>query len=292
MTEFFKNLLRNSPIVLDGAWGTQLQNKGLEPGEIPDIWNLIHPDKVYEVAKAYVDAGSRIILTNTFGANKIRLSESLEFSSKVKEINKRGVEISKSAADGKAYVFASIGPSGKLLMSGDVTEEELFETFKEQAQAMADAGADGIVIETMSDIVEAVIAVKAAKTTGLPLVACMVFDSGKAKDRTMMGNTPEECAEKLLNAGVDVVGSNCGQGIETFLNICKRLHDASLRQVWIKPNAGLPTVVDGKTIYKTTPEEFARFVPDLINAGAGFIGGCCGTNPEFIVQIRKVLSGS
>lgn len=291
MIEFFKNLFRNSPIVLDGAWGTQLQNKGLEPGEIPDIWNLTHPEKVYEVAKAYVDAGSRIILTNTFGANKIRLSEAQEFSNKVKEINKCGVEISRSAADGKAYVFASIGPSGKLLMSGDVTEEELFETFKEQAQSMADAGADGIVIETMSDIGEAVIAVNAAITTGLPLVACMVFDSGKAKDRTMMGNTPEQCAEKLLNAGVDIVGSNCGQGIETFLNICKRLHDASLRQVWIKPNAGLPTVVDRKTIYKTTPEEFARFVPDLINAGAGFIGGCCGTNPEFIVQIRKVLSG-
>ncbi len=290
MNEFLKNLLSKSPIVLDGAWGTQLQNKGLEPGEIPDIWNLNHPEKVYEVAKSYIDAGSNIILTNTFGANKIRLSESQEFSSKVKEINQRGVEISKSAANGKAYVFASIGPSGKLLMSGDVTEDELFKVFKEQAQTIVEAGADGIVIETMSDIEEAVIAVKAAKTTGLPLVACMVFDSGKAKDRTMMGNTPEECAEKLLDAGVDIVGSNCGQGIETFLNICKRLHNASLRQVWIKPNAGLPTVVDGKAVYKTTPEEFVRYVPDLINAGAGFIGGCCGTNPEFVIQIRKYCS--
>ncbi len=292
MNEFIKNLLKNSPIVLDGAWGTQLQNKGLEPGEIPDIWNLIHPEKVHEVAKAYVDAGSKIILTNTFGANKIRLSELPEYLERVDEINRRGVEISKAAADGKSYVFATIGPSGKLLMSGDVTEDDLFGAFKEQALAVANAGADGIVIETMSDIEEAVIAAKAAKTTGLPLVACMVFDSGKAKDRTMMGNTPEECVEKLLNVGVDVVGSNCGQGIETFLNICERLHKTSLGAVWIKPNAGLPIVVDGKAVYKTNPEEFARFVPDLINSGAGFIGGCCGTSPEFIIQIRKILSGS
>jgi methionine synthase I (cobalamin-dependent) len=254
---------------------------------MPDVWNLTHPEKVCEVANAYVDAGSKIILTNTFGSNRIRLSESPEFLEMVEEINKRGVEISKAAAVGKSFVFASIGPSGKLLMSGDVTEDELFESFKEQALAVANAGADGIVIETMCDIEEAVIAAKAAKTTGLTLVACMVFDSGKAKDRTMMGNSPEEWPEKLLNVGVDIVGSNCGQGIETFLNICNRLHKASLRQVWIKPNAGLPIVVDGKAVYKTNPEEFAKFVPDLINAGAGFIGGCCGTSPEFIVKIRE-----
>ncbi|MGB9602710.1 MAG: homocysteine S-methyltransferase family protein [Verrucomicrobiia bacterium] len=289
MHKFLENLLKNTPVVLDGAWGTQLQLKGLQPGEVPDSWNLTNPNKVFEVAESYVRAGSKVILTNTFGANRVRLSDLPELANNVSEINKRGVQISKSAAGNAAYVFASIGPSGKLLMSGDVTEEELFNAFLEQAQALAEAGADALVIETMSDIEEAVIAVKAAKLTNLPIVACMVFDCGKEKDRTMMGNTPEEAAERLISAGADIVGSNCGQGIETFLKICERLYKASSRPVWIKPNAGLPVMIDGRVCYKTTPEEFASYVPALISAGAGFIGGCCGTTPDFIVQIVKTV---
>jgi len=289
MHKFFENLLKNPPVILDGAWGTQLQLKGLQPGEVPDGWNLTHPEKVFEVAESYVKAGSKVILTNTFGANRVRLAEAPELVENVREINKRGVQISKSAAGNSVYVFASIGPSGKLLMSGDVSEEDLFNAFLEQTQALAEAGADALVIETMSDIEEAVIAVKAAKLTNLPIVACMVFDSGKDRDRTMMGNTPEEVAQKLISAGADIIGSNCGQGIETFLKICERLYKASSRPVWIKPNAGLPVMSDGMVCYKTTPEEFASYVPALINAGAGFIGGCCGTTPDFIIQIAKTV---
>lgn len=290
MHPFISELLKKeAPVVTDGAWGTQLQSLGLAPGEIPDIWNITNPEKVFSVAVSYVEAGSRIILTNTFGANKFRLAETGNFAEKVKEINKRGVEISLSAAKERAFVFASIGPSGKILMMGDVTADDLYAAYSEQAEAIASAGAHAIVIETMSDLEEATIAVKAAKKTGLPVIVCMVFDSGKDKDRTMMGNTPEEVATKLIDAGADIVGSNCGQGIETFVKICKRLHEASKRPVWIKPNAGLPEVIDGKAVYKVLPQDFAKFVPQLVSSGAGFVGGCCGTNPSFIIEIKKTL---
>jgi len=214
-------LLARGPVVTDGAWGTQLQARGLGLGEFPDLWNLAHPEKVQEVAKAYVDAGSRVILTNTFGANRIRLAEQGAVDRLV-EINTRGVEISRAAAVGRSQVFASIGPSGKILMTGDITADELRTAYSEQAKALADAGADALVVETMSDLEEALLAVSAARETGLPVVACMVFDSGKDKDRTMMGNTPEQVARALVDAGADVIGANCGQGVAGFVPICKR----------------------------------------------------------------------
>jgi methionine synthase I (cobalamin-dependent) len=156
---------------------------------------------------------------------------------------------------------------------------------------MADAGAEAIVIETMCDLVEARLAVEAAKSTGLPVVACMVFDSGADKDRTMMGNTPEQAAAELTDAGADAIGSNCGQGIAGFLPICKRLKAAASCPIWIKGNAGLPEVVDGQTIYRQTPQEFAAYIPALVEAGAAFVGGCCGTSPGFIAAVKKVLAG-
>ncbi|NCC33719.1 MAG: homocysteine methyltransferase, partial [Chloroflexia bacterium] len=176
-----QGMLAHAPVLTDGAWGTQLQLLGLTTGMCPDAWNLERPELVEQVANAYVDAGSRIILTNTFGANRFTLARH-GLSEKVAEINRAGVEISRRAADGRALVFASIGPSGKMLMMGDVSEDDLHAAFAEQARAMADAGADGIVIETMSDPAEAKLAVAAAKKTGLPVVGCMVFDSGPAKD--------------------------------------------------------------------------------------------------------------
>ena len=148
-----------------------------------------------------------------------------------------------------------------------------------------------IVIETMTDPAEARLAVAAAKETGLPVVACMTFDSGAKLDRTMMGTTPEQAAEQLLEAGADVIGSNCGQGVAGFVEICRRLHAASGRPVWVKANAGLPEMRDGKTHYAQTAEQFAAYVPQLVAAGAGFIGGCCGTSPEFICAICGKVSG-
>jgi methionine synthase I (cobalamin-dependent) len=282
-------LVRQAPIITDGAWGTQLQARGLQPGDVPDLWNLSNPDAVEAVAASYVAAGSQIILTNTFGANRFRLAEA-DAADKVGEINKAGVALSKKAAGDKALVFASIGPSGKLLLSGDVTEDDLAVGFAEQAEAIAAAKPDGIVIETMQDIQEAVLAIAAAKATGLPVVASMVFDSGKDLDRTMMGATPEQAAYALAKAGADVIGANCGQGIAGFVAICKRLNAASHGlPVWIKANAGLPRIENGKTVYATTADDFTAQVPAVLAAGASFIGGCCGTSPAFIAKVAASL---
>jgi methionine synthase I (cobalamin-dependent) len=177
-----------------------------------------------------------------------------------------------------------------MLMSGDVSGEELTAAFIEQAQALAGGGAEGLVVETMQDLDEARMAVAAAKTTGLPVVASMVFDSGKDKDRTMMGTTPEQAAAGLLDAGADVIGANCGQGIAGFVKICSRLKAAAGgHPIWIKANAGLPQIIDGQAVYATTPAEFAGYVAAVLAAGASFLGGCCGTSPEFIREVRGRL---
>ena len=284
-----QRLLAQGPVVTDGAWGTQLQARGLAAGEFPDVWNLTRPENVAEVARAYVEAGSRVILTNTFGANRLRLAET-GFADRVVAINEAGARLSREAAGNRASVFASMGPTGRMLMAGESNPEEIGEAFREQAAALARGGADGLVVETMSDLAEAKLAVAATKQTGLPVVACMVFDSGKEKDRTMMGTTPEEAAAGLVEAGADVIGANCGQGIAGFVKICARLKSAAAgRPIWIKANAGLPELRDGKPFYSTTPAEFAGFVPALLEAGANFIGGCCGTSPEFIRAVRQAL---
>src|SRR5690606_26752350 len=178
MKKLIEELIKQKPVVTDGSWGTQLQTLGLPAGECPDIWNITNPHLVEKVAKSYVDAGSKIILTNTFRSNRISLAD-FGFEDKVKEINYNGVKISKKMADGNAYVFASVGPSGKMLMTGEVTEKDLYDAVNEQAQAIKEAGADGIIIETMSDLTEALIALKAARETDLPVIVSMVYDSGK-----------------------------------------------------------------------------------------------------------------
>jgi 5-methyltetrahydrofolate--homocysteine methyltransferase len=277
-------------VITDGAWGTQLQLRGMPLGSTPDTWNLDHPKEVEEVARAYVEAGSQIILTNTFCSNRFILGRH-GLADKIADINRFGVEISKKAACDKAKVFASIGPSGVMLLMGDVSMDELQDAFAEQARAQAAAGADGIVIETMSDLSEAKLALAAARETGLPVVASMTFDSGAQLDRTMMGVTPEHAAEQLTSAGADVIGANCGQGIAGYAAICARLHSTTDRPIWIKANAGLPKIVNGNAVYTQTPDEFASFVPQLIQSGAAFIGGCCGTTPEFIKAIRARFGG-
>lgn len=288
MHELIQQLTAAGPVVTDGAWGTQLQARGLRVGACPDEWNLTQPERVEQVARAYVAAGSQIIITNTFGSTRILLRRH-GLDDRVVEINRVGVEISRRAAGDRAKVFASIGPSGKMLMMGEVTETELRDAFAEQARALADGGADALVIETMTDPAEAVLAVAAARETGLPVVACMTFDSGKDLDRTMMGTTVEQAVETLVEAGTDCIGSNCGQGVEGFVSLCRRLHAATDRPIWIKANAGLPEMVDGQTVYKQTPQGFADYIPEMIEAGAAFVGGCCGTSPDFIAAVTKKL---
>lgn len=171
----------------------------------------------------------------------------------------------------------------------DTEEEAMRVAFEEQIVALAEAGADAIVVETMSDLGEATIAVTIAKETGLPVVACMAYGVGKAADRTIMGVTPEEAAKVLEEAGASAIGANCGTGPGAMLPICKRLRTATNRPLWIKPNAGLPELVDGKAVYKTTPAEFAKAARALVEAGADFVGGCCGTGPDFIQRLAEEL---
>jgi methionine synthase I (cobalamin-dependent) len=281
-------LIAEGPVLLDGAWGTELQARGLAPGDTPDFWNLEHPERVEEVARSYVDAGSRVILTNTFRANSIAMARHPEIS-RLGSVNRAGVEIAKRAAGDRARVFASIGPCGKLLFNDEVDKSSLYAAFEAQAQALAAGGADGIVIETMSDLEEADIAIEAARATGLPVVACMVYDTGKNDDRTLMGVTPEQAAEALARSGADVIGANCGTGIARYVSICSRLAAATDRPIWIKANAGLPELEGTEVVYRTTPEEFASHLEALVDAGARFIGGCCGTSPAYIEALRKRL---
>ena len=276
-----EDVLAAGSVVTDGAWGTELGTHGLTDGECPDLWNLRQPERVEQVARAYMKAGSRIILTNTFRANRIAL-EPFGLAAETTAINRAGVEISRRAAAGRARVFASIGPSGKMLISGDVTAAEFRAAFAEQAQALAAAGADALVVETMADLEEAKLAIAAARDYGLPVVASMVFDSGKNKDRTMMGVTPERAAAELTDAGADAVGANCGRGIAGYVEICRRLRAATRQPIWIKANAGIPELVAGRPRYSMTPEQFAGYLPALLEAGADFVGGCCGAGPEFI----------
>ena len=288
MHGLIEQLLASGPVLTDGAWGTQMQAKGLTSGACPDQWNLSHADDVEEVPRAYVQAGSHIVLTNTFRANRVALA-SYDLADKAQDINRAGVEISRRAAGDRAKVFASIGPSGKMLFAGEISPEDLQAAFAEQARTLADSGADGIVIETMAELAEAKLAVSAARETGLPVVACMVYDSGQQLDRTMMGVTPEQAAQELTQAGADVIGANCGQGIAGYVEICRRLRAATDRPLWIKANAGTPRVVDGEVIYEATPDEFASHGPALVEAGAQFIGGCCGTGPEFIQALKRKI---
>jgi len=288
MKSLIQALAGSGPVLTDGAWGTELQSMGLVPGELADGWNLSHPERVAAVAKSYVEAGSAVILTNTFRANRVALRHH-ESRGMVRELNRAGVEISRSAAGKHARVFASMGPSGKLLAAEEITVQELQEAFAEQANALAECGPDALVIETMSDLEEAGIALGAAKATGLPVVVCMVFDSGKNHDRTLTGVTVERAAQELSAGGADVVGANCGKGIDAFIEICRRLHASTDRPVWIKPNAGLPRVAGEAVVYDMTPSGFAGHVPPLVSAGATFVGGCCGTTPQFIRAMSQQL---
>jgi methionine synthase I (cobalamin-dependent) len=281
--------LANGPLISDGAWGTEFQKRGLPPGQHPDPWNLERPEIVLQVAQAYVEAGSEIILTNTFRANAVAMPEMGR--DRLAAMNRAGVELSRRAAGSHARVAASIGPSGRVLMMGEITPEQAFEAFENQANALAEAGPDALLIETMSDPDEADIALRAALQTGLPVILSFAFDSGKNKDRTMMGTSPEKIRDRFATSGADALGANCGAGVEFFPAVCRRLKHERV-PVWIKANAGLPSNTAIGVSYATSPVEFAAHLSALLEAGASVVGGCCGTTPDFIralVQERDRL---
>lgn len=281
----------NGPVVTDGAWGTELQRRGLPLGDCPDVWNLTQPQHVEEVARHYVEAGSQVILTNTFGANRIALSRH-GLADKTEEINRVGLRISQQAAAGRAHVFASIGPTGWRMGGSAVTEADMYAAFREQADTLMQSGAEALVIETMTELTEARLALAASRETGLPVVVCLVFGIGDAPDGTLDGATPEQAAEMLTDAGADAIGMNCGNGAASMLPVCRRLRAATKLPLWIKPNAGLPYIVTGRAVYTQPEASFAQEALRLIEAGADFIGGCCGTTPASIRSLKQAVEAN
>jgi len=273
-------------LVSDGAWGTELAKLGMEAGEAPELWNAEHPEAVERVAQSYVDAGADIILTNTFGGSRLKLA-GRGLADRAAELNRLGAEISRRAAGRHATVFASVGPTGDFLAPlGPRGEAEFIDIFAEQIRALVEGGAQGIVIETMTDLGEAIAALKAARSVaGAPVVVSMTFDRTSFGFATIMGLTPDHAAEAVAAAGADVFGANCGAGIDQMIEVARLMRTATRLPLWIKPNAGLPQLVEGRTVYRETPEAMAAKVEALLRAGANIIGGCCGTTPDHIRAI-------
>jgi 5-methyltetrahydrofolate--homocysteine methyltransferase len=279
-------------LIADGAWGTFLHQKGLQSGQCPELWCIERPAAVLEVASAYIDAGADMVETNSFGGSSLKLAH-YGLASRAAELNEAAARISRQAAGPDRWVIASVGPTGKLLLLGDVTEQQLYDSFKEQAVALERGGADALCIETMSAIDEATIAIKAARdNTKCQVICTFTFEKTlQGGYRTMMGATPADAAKAALDAGADIIGANCGNGIERMIDVVAEIRAAlPAAVIMVQANAGLPHHVDGKDVFPETPQQMAAQVPALMKAGANIIGGCCGTTPPHIRAIKDVIS--
>ncbi len=276
-------------LISDGAWGTYLYNKGLKAGDCPDHWSITHPDDVYDIAKSYFEAGSDMVQTNSFGGSSLKLKQ-YDLGDKAFEINEAAARLSRKAAGDERWVIASLGPSGKMVLTKEVTEDALYETFKEQAIALEKGGADAICIETMFALDEALQAIKAVKDhTSCEIISTFTFElTKKGEYRTMMGVTPTAYAKAVVEAGADIIGTNCGNGMERMVDIVKEIRSAFPdKPILVHANAGLPQNIDGEDVFPETPEQMAKLVGPLLEAGANIIGGCCGTTPEHIKAIKQ-----
>jgi 5-methyltetrahydrofolate--homocysteine methyltransferase len=278
---------QNRILFLDGGMGTMLQRAGLKAGEIPEAYNMLHPEIIADIHSQYARAGADIITTNTFGANEFKLKNT---AYSVEEIITKAVELARTQANGK-LVALDVGPTGHLLEPmGELSFEEAYEAFASQIRAGVKAGADIILIETMSDIYEARAAVLAAKeNSSLPVFCTMSFQEN---GRTLTGTDPFTMVNIIQGLGVDALGVNCSVGPKDMLPIVKEILSCSSVPVIVQPNAGMPKLSGDQITYDVTPEEFAMYMKEIVHMGAAILGGCCGTTPEYIESVAKLLKGA
>ncbi|MBI2878473.1 MAG: homocysteine S-methyltransferase family protein, partial [Candidatus Rokubacteria bacterium] len=284
--------LKSEVLVLDGAMGTMLFEAGLVDGACPELWNETRAEMVRGIHRAYLDAGADIIETNTFGGTRLKL-DAYKLGDRTRELNEKGVRLAREVCPPGGYVAGSIGPTSHIVEPyGDVTEAELFENFREQAEALAEGGVDLFAVETMMYPEEALAAIRACKAvTDLPVMTTMFFQYEELhdRDRTMWGESPPEVAQKLLAGGADVVGMNCGRGPDRAIVIIREMRAVTPVSLIAYPNAGLPITRGGWVTYELGPEEMVRDYPGLLDAGANIVGACCGSTPEHIRRIAEVV---
>ena len=294
----FLSKLGNENILLgDGATGTYLQARGLQPGGDPELMNVTDSSIVKGMARDYFEAGSDLVQTNSFGGSSY-VQNRYDQGAKIDEINFLAAQLAKSEAVNTdlplkdRYVFGSVGPTGELIEPvGTTSAKDVYASFKQQILALEKGGADGIIIETMISLEEAKIAIKAAKeNTQLPVAALNTFDKGPRGFFTMMGDTPEKCFEELFSVGADIVGANCGNGIEIMTELAERFRECGDGYVWINCNAGIPEIRQGQIIYAETPEYMSEGFCKLIEMGINIVGGCCGTTPAHIKHIAGLIN--
>jgi 5-methyltetrahydrofolate--homocysteine methyltransferase len=294
MNRILEKTEKNQVLLGDGAWGTFLQASGLQPGDCPELWNISHPEQVLAIARSYIGAGSDMIETNSFGSSSIKLAH-YGLAGKAKEINIAAASISRKAAGADRIVVGSIGPTGKILMMGELTEDEMYHSFREQAQGLEQGGADALIIETMSDLSEALIATKAAmENTHCEIMVSFTFSRTMNNEfRTMMGISPTEAARTMAETGIRIVGSNCGNGIQDMIPVAAEIRQACPDvKIIIQPNAGQPIYKNGTTMFPDSPSDMIQWLPDLLQNGVWIFGGCCGTTPDHIRSFRKFIDGT
>jgi 5-methyltetrahydrofolate--homocysteine methyltransferase len=285
-------LLEQPYLLADGAMGTMLFASGLEHGDAPERWTLEHPQRVAAIHRGYLEAGSQILMTNTFGANRLRLElHSLE--DRVAELNGTAARLLRDeiqSSGKRALAAGDIGPSGGVLLPyGELEYGDAVSAFAEQAAALLEGGVDLIWIETMADLEEVHAAVEGVRqaSSEVPIIATMTFDT---RGRTMMGVTPENATESLLSMGVSAIGGNCGNGPDEIIDVIRKMHLTRPEAILVaKANAGVPTLVSGKPVYKATPEDMAPYAIQVYGAGARIIGACCGSTPAHIQVIADTL---
>lgn len=286
--------LKRRVLLCDGAMGTQLMARGLAAGACGERWNVERPGDVEAIQRAYREAGCELITTNTFGGNGPAL-ERHGLADRVEELNRAGAQVARKAAGEEAWVLGDVGPFGGFLEPlGEMKEEDLLEIFARQATALVAGGADAILVETMGDPGELAVAVRAAKqASGRPVIATYAFSNAGSKVfRTMMGTGVDEAVDRAIEAGADVVGANCGSslGLVDYLHLAEQLVSAAEKTpVILQPNAGSPAMIDGKLVYRATPEEMGKLVGPLMEAGVRIIGGCCGTTPEHLRAMGEAV---